>query len=438
MSASPRTRPAAPAGRSASCAGRCAENDRAQAERATRGHIKVLTEKGGRILGATIVGAGAGELITPWSLALANRLNIRAIVGTVVPYPTFGEIGKRAAISYFLPSLTSPLVRRIIGWSARGSGNTPSREHSRTSAIEHGQDHGPHRREERNRPEAAARRAARPVRQAPRPHDPVRDDRGSADLCAVDRELPTELAQGQAQRRLHRRAGAGGDAGRARPSDPAGARLDRRARRRDEDGQPAPPADGRRHAAVGRSRNRHTRHVLAPRHHACLCGAALDRRRGDPRARQCAARRRVRRDHHGREAAARGDAAVLVEHPAAVADHLRHHRGAGLPRAALSVRAAAAPDHGEHDALPRRPGESRPRHRRLRPAGRDRHRRARARRHAARARRRCCSRRPGSRRSASRCRRSTTICATCFRPRNCSPTACRARRTSRCNVLRPS
>jgi hypothetical protein len=34
----------------------------------------------------------------------------------VVPYPTFGEIGKRAAISYFLPRLTSPFVRRIIGW----------------------------------------------------------------------------------------------------------------------------------------------------------------------------------------------------------------------------------------------------------------------------------------------------------------------------------
>ena len=96
-----------------------AENDRAQAERATRGHIKVIADKGGRILGATIVGAGAGELITTWSLALANRLTIRAIVGTVVPYPTFGEIGKRAAITYFVPRLTSPFVRRIIGWVRR-------------------------------------------------------------------------------------------------------------------------------------------------------------------------------------------------------------------------------------------------------------------------------------------------------------------------------
>jgi pyruvate/2-oxoglutarate dehydrogenase complex dihydrolipoamide dehydrogenase (E3) component len=95
------------------------ENDRAQAERATRGHIKVITDKRGGILGATIVAPAAGELIATWTLARANRLNIRAMAGTVVPYPTFGEIGKRAAITYFVPRLTSPLVRRIIGWLRR-------------------------------------------------------------------------------------------------------------------------------------------------------------------------------------------------------------------------------------------------------------------------------------------------------------------------------
>jgi pyruvate/2-oxoglutarate dehydrogenase complex dihydrolipoamide dehydrogenase (E3) component len=90
------------------------ENDRAQAERETRGHIKVITTKDGRILGATIVGAHAGELIVPWTLAVAQRLNIRAFAAMVVPYPTFAEIGKRAAVTYFAASLTSPFVRRII------------------------------------------------------------------------------------------------------------------------------------------------------------------------------------------------------------------------------------------------------------------------------------------------------------------------------------
>ena len=63
-----------------------------------------------------------------------------------------------------------------------------------------------------------------------------------------------------------------------------------------------------------------------------------------------------------------------------------HHGDAGLPRAALPAGAADAPHHREHDAIPRRPGKSSARDRRLRPAGRDRPRRARARRDAARSR----------------------------------------------------
>jgi pyruvate/2-oxoglutarate dehydrogenase complex dihydrolipoamide dehydrogenase (E3) component len=92
------------------------DNDRAQAERETHGHIKVITNTSGKILGATIVGSQAGELITAWSLAIAKGLNIRAFTGIVVPYPTLSEISKRAAIDYFTPSLTSPWVRRIIAW----------------------------------------------------------------------------------------------------------------------------------------------------------------------------------------------------------------------------------------------------------------------------------------------------------------------------------
>jgi pyruvate/2-oxoglutarate dehydrogenase complex dihydrolipoamide dehydrogenase (E3) component len=91
------------------------ENDRAQAERATAGHIKVVTDRRGTVLGATIAGASAGELITAWTLAVSQRLNVKAVAGIVVPYPTFSEIGKRAAITYFTPSLTSNWVRRIIG-----------------------------------------------------------------------------------------------------------------------------------------------------------------------------------------------------------------------------------------------------------------------------------------------------------------------------------
>ena len=95
------------------------ENDRAQAERETHGHIKVITAKNGRILGATIVGAHAGELITTWTLALSRGLNIRAMTGIVVPYPTLSEVGKRAAITYFSPSLSNPRLRKLINFLRR-------------------------------------------------------------------------------------------------------------------------------------------------------------------------------------------------------------------------------------------------------------------------------------------------------------------------------
>lgn len=90
------------------------ENDRAQTERETVGHIKVVTDGRGKILGATIVGAGAGEMITTWTLAISRGVPIRALAGIIVPYPTLAEIGKRAAITYFTPSLTNVWVRRII------------------------------------------------------------------------------------------------------------------------------------------------------------------------------------------------------------------------------------------------------------------------------------------------------------------------------------
>src|SRR5215472_1938419 len=95
------------------------ENDRAAATGATAGHIKIITDAAGRVLGATIVGAQASETIALWALALGQRLNIAAMAGLTAPYPTYAEVGKRAAITYFMRGLTSARVRRIIGWLRR-------------------------------------------------------------------------------------------------------------------------------------------------------------------------------------------------------------------------------------------------------------------------------------------------------------------------------
>jgi pyruvate/2-oxoglutarate dehydrogenase complex dihydrolipoamide dehydrogenase (E3) component len=95
------------------------ENDRARVTGVTNGHIKIVTDRKGNILGATIVGAGAAENIAAWTLAINQKLNIEAFAGVIVPYPSYAEVGKRAAMTYFTRGLTSPLVRRIIGWLRR-------------------------------------------------------------------------------------------------------------------------------------------------------------------------------------------------------------------------------------------------------------------------------------------------------------------------------
>jgi len=90
------------------------DNDRARAERQTDGMIKVVTSRRGRILGATIVGYHAGELILPWALAISNKMKIGTMASVIAPYPTFSEISKRAAGSYYTPSLFSQRTRRIV------------------------------------------------------------------------------------------------------------------------------------------------------------------------------------------------------------------------------------------------------------------------------------------------------------------------------------
>jgi pyruvate/2-oxoglutarate dehydrogenase complex dihydrolipoamide dehydrogenase (E3) component len=90
------------------------ENDRAQAERRTEGFIKAMVDRRGRILGVTICGHNAGELITPWMLAMANRLKVTAMTGITFPYPTYSEVSKRAATAFLLPKLRSAALQRVL------------------------------------------------------------------------------------------------------------------------------------------------------------------------------------------------------------------------------------------------------------------------------------------------------------------------------------
>lgn len=88
--------------------------DRALVDRAATGFIKILTEPGkDRILGATIVGAHAGEIVSVFALSIRKRLGLGAILATIHAYPTFAEIGKLAAREWRRKQMSTTLLRLL-------------------------------------------------------------------------------------------------------------------------------------------------------------------------------------------------------------------------------------------------------------------------------------------------------------------------------------
>ena len=96
-----------------------ADNDRAVCEGDTAGFCKVVRSKG-RVVGVTIVGAGAGELLAPWLPLLARaKPTLWALSGLTLPYPTRGEIAKATAFSAYEARIFSPPTRAAARALAR-------------------------------------------------------------------------------------------------------------------------------------------------------------------------------------------------------------------------------------------------------------------------------------------------------------------------------
>lgn len=92
------------------------DNDRAVAENHTEGFIKVISTKKGKILGASIVGQGAGDLIHSWTLALQNGWGLSKMASPIAPYPTRSEISKRVAGKFFTPKLYGKTTKTIVSF----------------------------------------------------------------------------------------------------------------------------------------------------------------------------------------------------------------------------------------------------------------------------------------------------------------------------------
>ncbi len=86
------------------------DNDRAVAEGDMTGFVK-LVRVNRRVVGVTILGTNAGDMLLPWSLVLLKKASLWAMAETIVPYPTRSELSKAAAFSGFEPWLFGKAAR---------------------------------------------------------------------------------------------------------------------------------------------------------------------------------------------------------------------------------------------------------------------------------------------------------------------------------------
>ncbi|MEO6192947.1 MAG: mercuric reductase [Thermoanaerobaculia bacterium] len=98
-----------------------ADVDRAILDGADEGFLRVHVEKGskeGKILGATLVAEHAGDMIGELCLAVTQGIGLGKIAGVIHPYPTQGEVVKKAADTWRRGKLT-PTVKKIFDWFFR-------------------------------------------------------------------------------------------------------------------------------------------------------------------------------------------------------------------------------------------------------------------------------------------------------------------------------
>jgi pyruvate/2-oxoglutarate dehydrogenase complex dihydrolipoamide dehydrogenase (E3) component len=100
------------------------EVDRARLTGETDGFARLLVEtKKGRILGATIAGAQAGELISEVSVAMAGGVTLGALAGVIHPYPTLAEVLRKAGDAWNRRRLTPRFKKLLVGYLSLRFGN---------------------------------------------------------------------------------------------------------------------------------------------------------------------------------------------------------------------------------------------------------------------------------------------------------------------------
>lgn len=95
--------------------------DRAVSEHDTRGMIKLIANSRGQLLGATVMGERAGEVLGEISLALAARMRLRDLAASIHPYPTYNSavqlLATQMALKQALSGLRGRVLRTLSRWS---------------------------------------------------------------------------------------------------------------------------------------------------------------------------------------------------------------------------------------------------------------------------------------------------------------------------------
>jgi pyruvate/2-oxoglutarate dehydrogenase complex dihydrolipoamide dehydrogenase (E3) component len=103
--------------------------DRAKCDDEEDGFIKLIADRRGVLIGATIVASRAGEMSGELSLAIAHRLRVGDVATAVHAYPTYTtalqQIASQAATARFTSSATGRLIGRLLGFAGRHSVSGP-------------------------------------------------------------------------------------------------------------------------------------------------------------------------------------------------------------------------------------------------------------------------------------------------------------------------
>ena len=91
------------------------EVDRAVLDGVPEGFLRVHHESG-RILGATLVGSHAGDMIGEMAVAITHGISLGQLSATIHPYPTHGEVMRKVGDLYRRTSLTSPVKKAFAAW----------------------------------------------------------------------------------------------------------------------------------------------------------------------------------------------------------------------------------------------------------------------------------------------------------------------------------